>query len=630
MSITFNADTPPQQLYKQAMTEINRIAQEIGGPGFQNLGNGAMNMGHAIGFELEQLAKRIDDASKESNPNPREYLQRLINEFAIPDGNEAQTNQIQEKLNALLNKLGLNDAPSAGVSVGVGFVEEGSLDTLVLSVSQRADYAAVYARASAPELSEMSDEDPLDELDAFFDAHPALDRSRQADNAAEDDDDFRLEGEEDPQILETSAIYAPGLRRADIPAKPAREFGEHERMSEFAKEVYEQMFSEDPFNVLAELIEQADRELEEKSGTKNVVFRQHLQNILPVVMLAMAGAREEWREANKNNAPNQAELLQRMQAMEAVFKMLQSMEIMTTNRSQFTQDHYQKKINQIMTLAGEPDGQRLAEALDRIASRNVINVDDVGYNQRQHNISAFDPDKPSQTMRGAARGLQIEHKRSEKEGSTAVVLSGKFHYSRKAVIGVQTGKFSGVKKVFAQRQDNLKEMKSQVSEFVNYALNDYAKGTSANPIYLQPANSNQSELQLAILMEFKKRAVLEGRTLIASDDDGNRIEITPSLEFTAKEKQYFAHYAMKVPEVRVGAIGNKKADHPAAYHLFKDVKVDNKPLKDHKEQSPELLLKAMESALKENVKFSVDRQKGLIEGAANQIAERDLGATMRL
>lgn len=629
MSITFKSDAPPSQLDNGAFVikndeDLQRFLSELE----KNKQYSTIYLDPTMANEMEKVF-RYDNRYKGSE------LERAFQAF--------------------------QKGPSVGA--GVGFVHQGQgVESLVLNVSE--SLAVVQPHAPT--------QDIVDDLDELMQPTQAL--RDDLESSYDDDEDNRPndagEGDDEEDILRQSPTF---IRGQNLPTQeaPSREFGEIKRMSDEAKEVYKQVFSDDPFNALAELIEQADRELKEKSGSKNVVFRQHLQNIFPVVLLAMGGAREEWREAKENGAPNQAELYQRMQAMEAVFKMVQSMEIMTANRSQFSREYYEQKMDSIIDKIGLPAGKTLADALDRVVSRNVIHSDNASYNYRKHGLTAFDPDKPSQTLHGASRGLKIEHKRSEQEGSNSVVLTGKFDYSRKDVIGVQTGRFTGVKKIFAQRQDNLKEMKSQVAEFVNFALNDFNKGSSKeNAIYLQPSNSNQSELQLAILIEFKKRAYLEGRTLFASDDHGNRIEITPSLKFSDEEKQYFAHYAMQVPKVRVGAIEHKESEHCAAYNLYKDVKVDGKPLKDHQidgiplkdlnkdgsrkgqivkanetaeektlreaknqqraEKMTKVMMKAVKNGFSETVNFSIGKQKDLTQNAAKQIAERNLGATMRL
>ncbi|HRE33094.1 MAG TPA: hypothetical protein PLD88_14045, partial [Candidatus Berkiella sp.] len=118
---------------------------------------------------------------------------------------------------------------------------------------------------------------------------------------------------------------------------------------------------------------------------------------------------------------------------------------------------------------------------------------------------------------------------------------------------------------------------------VTVALNEYQKGTRENPIFLQPSKGNQAELSLAILVEFKKRAILEGRELIASDDTGNRIKITPDTNFSGAEKAYFEHFAMQVPKLDVGKWRNPvPAENSAAFQLFKDVKIeDGRTLKDY-------------------------------------------------
>ncbi len=377
---------------------------------------------------------------------------------------------------------------------------------------------------------------------------------------------------------------------------------------------YHHLFSENPYANLAQLINHQDEAVMNLPGHgRTYHFKRHLDNILPMVAFAVAGARQAWEEADNASTDKHA-LQQKMETFEAIEGMLRSLRALANNKSRYTENQFVKKLSEITTLLDaqniDPEEQELLQqALQKVIVPHLTEQSQSMFHQHKKGSTAFDATESAQQITGHKKRLKIEHNKTDDSG--AVVVTGKFSYSRKSVLDVQTGRLSGVKKLFSQRKNQLNELKDQVSDFVTIALVEYQKGTAANPIYLQPSQGNQAELSLAILMVFKKRAILEGRELIASDDTGKRIKITPNYEFIDAEKAYFEAFAMQMPKVKKGQ-EVISATQPAAYHLFKDVKLDNgKSLKDQAISSASLnqVSEAMTNHLKQSIAKHVAEQE---------------------
>ena len=482
-------------------------------------------------------------------------------------------------------------------------------------------------------------DDALGSLDDLFKKEDdlVLESSLRVDPAREDkdDDEFTplLESNRSKPILAfRDAASASANEDAEPEPEPSRLSKHFLDMDGNDKSVYQRLFSAEeyePHDTLADIIRQKNEEVSDIPGqSKTQRLKKHLDNILPMVEFAVAGARKEWSEADGSTKDA---LLQKMESFEAIFKLLQSIRVLANNKSRFSEDYFFNKVEHILNkispgLSNEDKSQHsLTQVLKKVCEEHLSTSEPSNFYQHKKGSTAFDPDLSNQAIKGHQKRLKIEHKRSDEPGSQAVVVTGKFDYSRKAVIGVQTGKFSGVKKIFAQRKDQLNEMNAQVSDFVTVALNDYKKGTPENPIYLQPSNGNQSELSLAILLEFKRSAILEGKVLIASDDTGKRIKITPDTSFSEDEKKYFSHFATQVPKVKASGLKIVSADQTAAYQLFKDVEVaGKKPLKDRdkKSISSDDLIEVMSSHLEKNIEKSIQAKREMISEAIKPLREQ--------
>lgn len=381
----------------------------------------------------------------------------------------------------------------------------------------------------------------------------------------------------------------------------------------------------DPFYNLAVYIEGLDNSVTDMPGHGQTYhFKRHLDSILPIVALAVNGSRKEYQDSQDLEPAQRADLLKRMEAFEAISGMLQSLRALANNKSRYTEGYFNTKLKSISDKLEELGVDKqvqdlLLNTLDQVASKNLMSDQKADrFYQHKKGSTAFDASGDKMEIKGHQKRLKIEHHKSPDSGK--IVVTGKFNYSRKSVIGVQTGHFKGVKKIFAQQKDQRNEMKDQVADFVTTALFDFQKGTDTNPIYLQPSKGNQSELSLAILLEFKKRAILEGKELIAADDNGNRITITPNANFRGKgEKSYFESFAMQIPKVAVG--GGKhtvEAEHCAGFQLLQEVKLSGKRLKEQ-EYSEDTIVAAMSVHLTDSVAAHVKEQGKSIDAAIKSI-----------
>lgn len=466
-----------------------------------------------------------------------------------------------------------------------------------------------------------------------------------------DDDDFLDEMnalDEDPEVAleldadgrETDAVFRAETQRENI--LTARELtriepvNANERrfdtialsMDSNQYDFYKENFRSDPenemdpFSMLASYITSLDDDVNDLPGHGQTYhFKRHLDHILPVMSLVVNGSRREYQECR--DPAQKAALLDRMEAFEAISGMLQSLRALANNKSRYTEGYFNTKLKSILGkldelgVAEQTQGA-LLEALNQVASKNLVSDQKADrFYQHKKGSTAFDASGDKMEIKGHQKRLKIEHHKSPDSGS--IVVTGKFNYSRKSVIGVQTGHFTGVKKIFAQQKDQRNEMKDQVSDFVTTALFDFQKGTEKNPIYLQPSKGNQSELSLAILLEFKKRAILEGKELIAADDKGKRITITPNPTFTPDEKAYFQSFALQIPKVEVGR-GKLpvEAEHCAGFQLLQEVKLSGKRLKEQ-EYSEDTIVAAMTQHLTDTVAAHVKEQGKSIDAAIKSI-----------
>ncbi len=497
----------------------------------------------------------------------------------------------------------------------VGFYQyvgglESSRDQLVANNADSSFDSSVHLEL------DPDDDDLMNAMEELYEDNPELGLENDTTNRAADPLHGREEllfararGNSEPEIVDDRRFTKDSIAGPDQYEQYEMHFGGEDA---------------DPFYNLAVYIQSLDNNVTDMPGHGQTYhFKRHLDSILPIVALAVNGSRKEYQDSQDLEPAQRALLLKKMEAFEDINGMLQSLRALANNKSRYTEGYFNTKlesINHKLEDLGvkEEAKNALLEALIQVASKNLMSDQKADrFYQHKKGSTAFDASGDKMEIKGHQKRLKIEHHKSPDSGS--IVVTGKFNYSRKSVIGVQTGHFTGVKKIFAQQKDQRNEMKDQVADFVTTALFDFQKGTEKNPIYLQPSKGNQSELSLAILLEFKKRAILEGKELIAADDNGRRITITPNSTFTPNEKAYFQSFALQIPKVEVGR-GKLpvEAEHCAGFQLLQEVKLSGKRLKEQ-EYSEDTIVDAMTQHLTDTVAAHVKEQGKSIDAAIKSI-----------
>lgn len=467
-----------------------------------------------------------------------------------------------------------------------------------------------------------SEEDPedelLDQLANTFEDDPEEELGLSVSNH-EQDDLFTSERE--------SILYARERNAPDEMLTERRFNNEALSSDSDQADLYVDYFGGDePFLNLASYIQSLDDSVRDMPGHGQTYhFKRHLDSILPIVALAVNGARKEYQASQDLDPAEKIQVRQKMEAFEAIQGMFLSMRAHANNKSRYTEGYYENKMIQMLDKldelgVNEEARDALLGAFNQVVHKNLVSDAKMDrFYQHKKGSTGFDASGDKMEIKGHEKRVKIEHHKSPDSKSN--IVTGKFSYSRKSVIGVETGHFSGVKKIFAQQKDQRKEMNAQVSDFVTAALIDFQKGTDDNRIYLQPSKGNQSELCLAILLEFKKRAILEGKELIASDDNGKRIVISPQTGFSPNEREYFESFAMQVPKVAVGR-GKQpvEAEHCAGYQLLQEVELNGKPLKGQT-YSKDTIVEAMSQHLSDSVKAHIKEQEKAISETVKDLPQ---------
>ena len=90
--------------------------------------------------------------------------------------------------------------------------------------------------------------------------------------------------------------------------------------------------------------------------------------------------------------------------------------------------------------------------------------------------------------------VKIEHDKNGRE------VKATFSYGRNTLLRKDGGAFT---------TDTYSDFTQQIKDFANIAIAEYGKGTKNNPIKIFFTGPEQPEAALALLMEFKTRAILE-------------------------------------------------------------------------------------------------------------------------
>jgi hypothetical protein len=262
--------------------------------------------------------------------------------------------------------------------------------------------------------------------------------------------------------------------------------------------------------------------------------------------------------------------------------MYASLEALANNKSRYSKAYYDQKVNDLLSAISDDQQIDLKDAIDESVGSELFTKRPF-YQLSGFGSTEFDTTLDKLDLEKYTKRVKIEHEKVEEAGSENVLVKGKFSYNRSHLLDS-----SGIKKYWGDRNKAHQEMQAQMSDFVTVALYEYKVGTSTRPInikYMGDKGTNMSDMSMAILMEYKKRAILEGKSFYAKNPAGVVIQISPSTSFTPEEKAYFLHFATQTPVAKTRS-GLKESKHCAGAGYL-NIKSDE----------PDILAKAMENHL---------------------------------
>lgn len=317
--------------------------------------------------------------------------------------------------------------------------------------------------------------------------------------------------------------------------------------------------TDSPYKRLAEImiIQNSKAETSGLSQSKN--FKNHLDNhILPVLELAVSGAK--W-EANTN-----PDMKSKQHTFEQTRDMFVSIRALVKNRSRYTEQQFEKKCEAILNnIPEQEDKDAMRKALNEVMKGQFYEGRKIHHLKgnalhRATGSTKFDTTEKSSDpdLAKMRKRVNIQHEQGGR------VVKAQFDYSQSKLLdGGKLGTH------FSTFERELKSFQKQMSDFVTVAINEYGKGTEDNRIKIELNGQLQKyEQALGVLMEFKKRAILENKEFFAIDHEGNQVTITPKTTLESKEENYFNYYANQKPEIK-STFGNKTLKSTAGEQLLK-------------------------------------------------------------
>jgi len=130
-------------------------------------------------------------------------------------------------------------------------------------------------------------------------------------------------------------------------------------------------------------------------------------------------------------------------------------------------------------------------------------------------------------------------------GSDGQVWASNLSFNRGSVVG-RKWYAKGVG-LFKWKRVARKDLKENVKNFVDFAINEQGKGTRDKPFDIKyKGGDGLSDVATQCILEIKQRAIKEGKTYYARHK-GKLIEITPKAELSEKEKDWLKSHAKRYP-----------------------------------------------------------------------------------
>ncbi|MBN9287035.1 MAG: hypothetical protein BGO43_11660 [Gammaproteobacteria bacterium 39-13] len=457
------------------------------------------------------------------------------------------------------------------------------------------------------------------------------------------------------------------------------------------EEVEQSKRKKDPYIELGQLIKKRNKETDSSLRGQTENFKRRLDNVIPALEFAVRGARRECNELPKDSKERK-EAEEKLNTFEQILNMFNSLKALANNKTRYTPEQYEAKVNKIFAkwdenikkledeitekqtrreelyekgidkatgefvrdLLSAEENEELSTLYDDVqalhekaqvlrAQRGELKeaVNDVAKEQvfkdrklktKTTGSTPFETGKDSKETnekwdvdpKKLSKRIKIEHE----DGGKKVTVQ--FSYSRSRLLG--TRPFGGHLKMGSSAAE-AKELRAQAADAVSIAINEFNKGSKDNPINIQYTNPRfpQPEAALAILMEYKKRAIESGKPFYAKDAQGNTVEISPKVGFDPKEEALFNSFASATPSVRGRKGAVKQSDESAGYKLFKDVKnafgdsvikkSDYKAATTPKEQEG-FIMDAMRQHLVNELKGSKKEMNAKMDGVAQTLGAK--------
>ena len=321
-------------------------------------------------------------------------------------------------------------------------------------------------------------------------------------------------------LYQDPSTYQPAV----VISNPARQSSQRESREASANNQVDPFYQE--IGRAIEMGAAVQRSQTPKEG-KQAHFQRQIDTILPY----LNSQAQMLRDQINQDPTNKADLEKKLEMINYLNSMLLSMKSLSRNQSKYTEEWFNQHMLELSRKAGTTNEYGIIQAALRdIAKENFF--------KKGKNSTSFGG---SNEERMAVReGLEkippvkIEHDKNGRE------VKATFSYGRNTLLRKDGGAFT---------TDTYSDFTQQIKDFANIAIAEYGKGTKNNPIKIFFTGPEQPEAALALLMEFKTRAILEGKTFHAVDNKGRPIEITPKDSLSEDEFRYFSSFANQKPQV---------------------------------------------------------------------------------
>tara|TARA_R110002110_G_scaffold33533_1_gene114820 strand:+ start:136407 stop:140699 length:4293 start_codon:yes stop_codon:yes gene_type:complete len=388
-------------------------------------------------------------------------------------------------------------------------------------------------------------------------------------------------------------------------AEPRSEVGssrEDFKLTEPANEAYQREYGkgEDFYAKLASVIEfTAGR------NTGNKLNKDHYERchqIAAQMDLAKKGARQEYSAAETDEA--KASAAAKFKTAEKLQEMFVSLAVLSKHRSRYssgTLDKHVSQIGEIMSKGGcsQDNFNDVRDAVLNVEQGELSkNKTSKWYKRTKNESTEFDSSREKHTIDSKHNDrFRVEHEDFGKK------VHVHYDFNRNNLVGGNRTRFHPV-----GRENAYRSLKEQTKDAVLISIAEHNKGDETNPIKVEYGTDKkgrkveQPDLGLAILLEFKKQAILQDKTFFAiNPKNGQKFEITPSQTFTPEEMNVFKHYAQARADKNGKDPGSTFGGSVILQHAEKDAAISNK--KDIKDD------KKVEAAIESYVSKQVGKEQ---------------------